>query len=142
MQVIYKEYSSPNNVAKYRSLHRGLERWFGPAYLYLCDGCCGSRAQDWANVHGTNRYVTLCHACHMQYDFSICPKGHDTNHWGRTKTRGCNVCSRLANAEYHNRDVCEQCGYATCKCPVDPAANGAPGTDKRPQGFPDDMTKE
>ena len=56
------------------AMHKRLRRTRGRAAGYLCDGCCGSAAHDWAQVHGTSGhdiwrdYVPLCRSCHIRYD--------------------------------------------------------------------------
>lgn len=51
-----------------------MRRLHGSARIYLCEGCCGSRARDWAMIHGRTGLVPmidrvpLCRPCHIRYD--------------------------------------------------------------------------
>lgn len=61
---------SPGYFAK----HNRVKKARGRASQFLCAGCCGGRAEDWATVHGTegldvwHDYVALCTRCYLQYD--------------------------------------------------------------------------
>jgi hypothetical protein len=57
----------------YAGQHQRVHAARGTASAFLCDGCCGRRAQEWAWVHDTDRgdprnYVPLCRGCHVEYD--------------------------------------------------------------------------
>jgi hypothetical protein len=63
-----KAYSTKENAR-----HLRVMRKRGKARQYLCDGCCGSAAQDWARLHDRSGldpfdYVPLCRRCHWHYD--------------------------------------------------------------------------
>ncbi len=119
MQVTADEYVSELRTNAYRRVHERIVRTHGPASLYLCDGCCGNTAAEWANVHGTNTYVTLCVKCHQHYDHprETCPSGHNVNRFGRAPDGACRVCKRLASYNARLRGLnCQHCGYRHCKC--------------------------
>ncbi|HET9118319.1 MAG TPA: hypothetical protein VFN75_09665, partial [Pseudonocardiaceae bacterium] len=56
----------------YSTRHKTLARIRGSASNHLCP--CGSKAGEWAQVHGTegsdydNDYVAMCVPCHRKYD--------------------------------------------------------------------------
>lgn len=57
----------------YQANHMRLRSRRGKADAHLCDGCCGSRAKDWALIHEQDgadpmNYVPLCRPCHFAYD--------------------------------------------------------------------------
>jgi hypothetical protein len=58
----------------YRTRHSRVTKARGRATQYLCSGCCGSQAREWATVHGRDGldvfadYVPLCFSCHRWYD--------------------------------------------------------------------------
>ena len=56
--------------------HIRVTRVRGQASNHLCEGCCGSAAEQWAWIHGEDRddvnsYVPLCIPCHVQYDLPL-----------------------------------------------------------------------
>lgn len=58
----------------YFTLHARVKKARGSASGYLCEGCCGGRAREWATLHGRDGldvyrdYVPLCNKCHQEYD--------------------------------------------------------------------------
>ncbi len=98
----------------YHAQHAKLRNSRGHAYKHTCWGLCGEQARDWANVHGTDRYIPLCRKCHLQYDKAkdVCPKGHDVKKYGRAKNGTCQVCHRITSATRNKRTVCAICGWA------------------------------
>jgi len=57
----------------YQSNHHKVRVLRGVAREYLCAGCCGGQAAEWAHVHDTDpadakNYVPLCKRCHTDYD--------------------------------------------------------------------------
>jgi hypothetical protein len=76
----------------YRIRHEMVRKVRGRAKSYLCAGCCGKRAEEWATVHGTDGlkpgdYVSLCHGCHFEYDW---PNGRPQTRETRRKLRDAN----------------------------------------------------
>jgi len=100
----------------YYAKHQQLKMKRGSASDQLCEGGCGGKAHDWANVHGTEDYVPLCVNCHREYDYgTTCPKGHDVKTYGRVPSGGCRVCHRLDDARRTGRSPCNVCGLARCQ---------------------------
>jgi hypothetical protein len=111
---------TPDVSQSYANLHRALKYFHSHASEHECEHC-QSQADDWANVHGTNGYVTLCHRCHMIYDNKVvtCVRGHDTIKWGRSSYGVCRVCQRLHNQKRDapwRSGVCSACAYVPCRC--------------------------
>jgi hypothetical protein len=117
MQVTFEDYVPYLQRTAYIRLHDRLRKRFGSARAQLCEGGCQGRADEWANVHGTSSYVTLCTPCHARYDFppDRCPGRHDVAHYGRG-VAGCKVCDRIRHAMRRGGIVCQTCGYAFMHC--------------------------
>jgi len=71
--------------ASYVAKHLRIRTARGHARDYLCDGCCGGRAQEWARRHDRSGdhpedYVPLCRSCHNEYDHELLAAGARMTH--------------------------------------------------------------
>jgi cytochrome c553 len=65
---------SAQDTLAYSRRHNRIYKLHDKATGYLCEGCCGSSADEWATIHGHvgleiwKDFVPLCRSCHVRYD--------------------------------------------------------------------------
>jgi hypothetical protein len=64
-------------MTAYKTIHQRRTRQHGSPSGYLCEGCCGNKARDFATIHPVEEhegnmifidFVPLCRSCHLKYD--------------------------------------------------------------------------
>lgn len=108
------------NEITYIGAHMRVWRAKGKAVNYRCVKCAGP-ASEWAYTHDDpcpneqvspqgykysgdiERYVTMCHPCHVRYDvgeLTHCPQGHEysgENLYFEGRTKRCRTCVNKRN---------------------------------------------